>query len=69
MTHKNIRSRILLPILLMALLMLLSACSGTPASPAATTAPAKQIVVGFSQVGAESDWRNANTQSMLEALS
>ena len=27
------------------------------------------IVVGFSQVGAESDWRNANTKSMLEALS
>lgn len=27
------------------------------------------IVVGFSQVGSESDWRNANTQSMLEALS
>ena len=27
------------------------------------------IVVGFSQVGAESDWRNANTKSMEEALS
>lgn len=27
------------------------------------------IVVGFSQVGAESDWRNANTKSMTEALS
>lgn len=27
------------------------------------------IVVGFSQVGAESDWRNANTRSMLAALS
>jgi len=27
------------------------------------------IVVGFSQVGAESDWRNANTRSMQEALS
>lgn len=27
------------------------------------------IVVGFSQVGAESDWRNANTKSMMEALS
>lgn len=29
----------------------------------------KLIVVGFSQVGAESDWRNANTKSMAEALS
>ena len=27
------------------------------------------IVVGFSQVGAESDWRNANTISMSDALS
>lgn len=27
------------------------------------------IVVGFSQVGAESDWRNAHTRSMMEALS
>jgi len=27
------------------------------------------IVVGFSQVGAESDWRTANTASMQEALS
>lgn len=65
MTHRNTHSRILLPILLTAFLLLLSACSGGPTSPAATTAPAKQIVVGFSQVGAESDWRNANTQSML----
>lgn len=28
-----------------------------------------QIVVGFSQVGAESEWRVANTESMKEALS
>jgi len=27
------------------------------------------IVVGFSQIGAESDWRAANTESMLEAFS
>ncbi len=26
------------------------------------------IVVGFSQVGSESDWRNAHTQSVKEAL-
>ena len=29
----------------------------------------KLIVVGFSQVGSESDWRNGNTKSMQEALS
>ena len=27
------------------------------------------IVVGFSQIGAESDWRNANTESVRSALS
>ena len=31
--------------------------------------PRDLIVVGFSQVGAESDWRNANTTSMQKALS
>lgn len=34
-----------------------------------TTVAEKKIVVGFSQVGAESDWRNANTESMKSALS
>ncbi len=29
----------------------------------------KLIVVGFSQVGSESDWREGNTKSMLDALS
>lgn len=29
----------------------------------------EQIVVGFSQLGAESDWRSANTQSMKKAFS
>ena len=35
-------------------------------SATTTAAPAekKEIVVGFSQVGAESDWRTANTESM-----
>lgn len=29
----------------------------------------KRVVVGFSQIGAESDWRNANTESMKAAFS
>ena len=29
----------------------------------------EKIVIGFSQLGAESDWRSANTDSMTEALS
>lgn len=54
--------------LLAALLGLLGGC----AAPAGTTADGEYedyIVVGFSQVGAESDWRNANTRSLQQALS
>jgi len=58
--------RILLALCLLASL-LLTACA--PAAPAAIQPYEDMIVVGFSQVGAESDWRNANTRSMQEALS
>ncbi len=51
-------------ILLMILLMMCTACTAQAPEVADPT-----IVVGFCQVGAESDWRNANTQSMREALS
>lgn len=37
--------------------------------PTADVSEDKPIVVGFSQVGAESEWRVANTKSMTEALS
>lgn len=56
----------LIPILL-ALVCLLGGCT----SPTGSTTDEKYddlIVVGFSQVGAESDWRNANTRSMQQAL-
>lgn len=55
----------LLPLLLLCLL--LCACGG----PAPVQEPEARdlAVVGFSQVGAESDWRNANTRSMQQALS
>lgn len=54
--------------LLLALALLLTACA---AAPSASSAPDRRdlIVVGFSQVGAESDWRNGNTKSMQQALS
>lgn len=51
------------------LLLALTGCAGRRESPSADTAFVDYITVGFSQVGAESDWRNANTQSMQEALS
>ena len=43
--------------------------SGTASEPSSENDESDLIVVGFSQVGAESDWRNANTASMLNALS
>ena len=55
-----------LPLLMAGLL--LGGCASPAPSPEAED-NTDLIVVGFSQVGAESDWRNANTQSMLEALS
>lgn len=57
--------RILFVVLCLMLCLALSGCTPAPAP-----APAEDfIVVGFSQVGAESDWRNANTKSMQQALS
>jgi len=53
--------------ILLCLCLLLGGCAASPAVP---EEPYEDfIVVGFSQVGAESDWRNANTRSMTEALS
>ena len=55
-------------ILCLAAAALLAGCSSQTVSPE-TEDNTDLIVVGFSQVGAESDWRNANTKSMQEALS
>ena len=62
--HFNRKKTVLLSYFL--ILIFLVSCS----SPR-TAAPAEKelIVVGFSQVGSESDWRNANTLSMQEAFS
>jgi len=47
------------------------ACRGSVVSETTTeqTSESKVVTVGFSQLGAESDWRSANTDSMLQALS
>jgi galactofuranose transport system substrate-binding protein len=46
---------------------LLAACSGgTDKAPGGGDAPEK-IVLGFSQIGAESEWRTANTKSVQDA--
>lgn len=57
--------RILRGLLILALLML-SGCgeSETEKLPAEEALASPSVVVGFSQLGAESDWRSANTESM-----
>ena len=63
---KHPRQILSLSALCLVLLSLLCGC----AAPAPVEETYKEaIVVGFSQVGAESDWRNANTRSMQQALS
>ena len=54
--------------LLLACVLLLCGC-GAPSAGRDTAGDSDLIVVGFSQVGAESDWRKANTLSMQSALS
>ncbi|MDR1961306.1 MAG: ABC transporter substrate-binding protein [Gracilibacteraceae bacterium] len=55
------------------LMLSLASCSGAGPAPAVTpdesqTEANNLITVGFSQVGAESDWRMANTKSMKETF-
>jgi galactofuranose transport system substrate-binding protein len=52
--------------LMLALVVMLTACGvATPAPAPAKTY--KDITVGFAQIGAESEWRSANTLSIQEA--
>jgi len=54
--------------LALALVVLLAACSGGADKPAPGSGTgSKPIVLGFSQIGAESEWRTANTRSIQEA--
>ncbi len=56
--------------LMLALLLVFCCLAGcTGQEPALEDAYQSYVTVGFSQVGAESDWRNANTASMQSALS
>jgi simple sugar transport system substrate-binding protein len=53
--------------MLIAAAALLVACSGGEPKSGAQNGGAKPIVLGFSQIGAESEWRTANTRSVQEA--
>ncbi|MDR0963777.1 MAG: substrate-binding domain-containing protein, partial [Clostridium sp.] len=50
------------------LCQLLVGCASSPGSAFTSNKYKDLIVVGFSQVGAESDWRRANTKSMQDAF-
>ena len=43
------------------------AATTAPAAPAACTKTYKDLTVGYAQIGAESEWRTANTASIKEA--
>lgn len=54
--------------LMLALAVVLAGCGGNvPAAPASSKARTyKDIVIGYAQIGAESEWRSANTLSIQE---
>ena len=62
--------------MLVAVLSLLAACDGASSPSASSAIPRagqkktyQDLVVGFSQIGAESEWRTANTRSIQETAS
>ncbi|MBR6281992.1 MAG: ABC transporter substrate-binding protein [Lachnospiraceae bacterium] len=55
--------------LLLSMLVLSGCGSSRPVETTEPTSENSNIVVGFSQLGAESDWRSANTESMKDAFS
>ena len=60
--------KLLFAILTVALIFGLVACNKTKADPNdVTRGMDRKIVMGYSQIGAESEWRNANTLSILAA--
>jgi len=50
-----------------ALLLVLTGCGSAPDAEAAPGPPDGRLTVGFSQVGSESGWREANTRSIQDA--
>lgn len=54
---------------LLVLALILGGCKSATPTGGNTTDGQKRIVVGFSQIGSESNWRKANTVSMNQALS
>ncbi len=71
---KNLFKKIVAGALTALMAFSLTACGGGEGSDAGdkgseTSSESKTISIGFSQVGAESDWRTANTESMKSTFS
>lgn len=69
---KYAKNKLIFIAVLLWAVIFMTACGSTANTvPSETTeTPAKPLItVGFSQLGAESDWRTANTESMREAFS
>jgi simple sugar transport system substrate-binding protein len=70
---RRLKGKVML-FLLVALMSLLAACGSSETdgtvenSSPETVETREKLVIGFSQVGAESEWRTANTKSMQEAI-
>lgn len=63
------KSRLISLLISLPLFVLLAGCGGGKEAEDLNKEDERIVTVGFSQLGAESDWRSANTQSMKEAFS
>ena len=60
-------SKVIAFLVALTLVLTLAACGGSTKTEAPAADADKKIVVGFAQIGAESEWRTANTKSIKEA--
>ena len=65
------KNRLFAPVLIGLWLIALAGCGASPAAQAPAAAAQagktyKDLVIGYAQIGAESEWRTANTQSIQE---
>lgn len=67
---KNMFKSKLMVLLVVAVMMLLSACNSNEEAVEAEAGSggSDKLTIGFSQVGAESEWRTANTESVKSAI-
>lgn len=55
-------------LVMLTLILFIAACGSTKDEGKSTNSGDEKYVIGFSQVGAESEWRTANTKSVQDAI-